>query len=402
MRVAYFTHYAHLLGANRALLELMIGLRERHGVSPHVLLPAEGPFMEVLEAHHVPCSVVPFGMWMQKRRYMGGIHHRLRQVFREERAARARLKELEEGVPALAAICRELRIDLVHSNSIIMLSGLLVAQQIKLPHVWHVRELFREHYGLTPDGGERRFRRAIRSSDAVIAISDAVATSLRTAMGSDAFKLHRIHDAPFRAQELVSWRDRAGRHQRRDGTFRFIQVGLFHPSKGQLLSLEAFAEVHRQFPDTRLVFVGDGQMDAVKDRIRELGLQDVVELKGFVPDAMPLFLDADCVLNPSRFEAFGRTTVEAMAVGVPVIGHASGATPELIAPGIGGQVFSGGHHELAACMRHYLEHPDVVRDAGRRGMQRVAELFTMEPMLDKVMGVYRSLHGQVCKDGEVA
>jgi len=316
------------------------------------------------------------------------------QVFREERAARARLKEVERAVPGLAALCRTLGVDLVHSNSIMMLSGLLVAQQIKLPHVWHVRELFREHYGLTPDGGDRRFRKALRSSDAVVAISEAVAASLRSAMGREVFKLHRIHDAPFRAEELRHWRELAVRHQRRDGLFRFIQVGLFHPSKGQVLSLEAFAEVHRQFPDTRLVFVGDGQVDAVKDRIRELGLEDVVELKGFVPDAMPLFLDADCVLNPSRFEAFGRTTVEAMAVGVPVIGHASGATPELIAPGIGGQVFSGGHHELAACMRHYLEHPEVARDAGRRGMDRVTELFTMEPMLDSVMAVYRSLSGQ--------
>lgn len=394
MRVAYFTHYAHLFGANRALLELMTGLRERHGVDPHVLLPMEGPFLEALGSHGVPYTVVPFGMWMQKRRYMGGLHHRFMQVFREDRAASARLKEVERGVPGLAALCRTLGVDLVHSNSIMMLSGLLVAQQIKVPHVWHVRELFREHYGLTPDGGDRRFRKALRSSDAVVAISEAVAASLRRAMGREVFKLHRIHDAPFRAEELRHWRELALRHQRRDGLFRFIQVGLFHPSKGQVLSLEAFAEVHRQFPDTRLVFVGDGQVDAVKDRIHALGLQEVVELKGFVPDAMPFFLDADCVLNPSRYEAFGRTTVEAMAVGVPVIGHATGATPELIAPGVGGQVFSGGHRELAACMRHYLERPDVARDAGRRGMDRVAELFTMEPMLDSVMALYRSLSGR--------
>jgi glycosyltransferase involved in cell wall biosynthesis len=393
MRVAYFTHYAHLFGANRALLELMTGLRERHGVEPHVLLPAEGPFMHALELHAVPFSVIPFGMWMHKRRYMGGVHHRLLQVFREDRAARARLQEIKEGVPRMADLCRELGVELVHSNSATTLSGLLVAQALQVPHVWHVRELFREHYGYTPDGGERRWRRAIRSSDAVIAISEAVASTLRTAMGRHASRLHRIYDAPFRAAELVHWRAMAEGHRRSDGFFRFIQVGVFHPSKGQLLSLEAFAEVHQQFPNARLMLVGDGQVDPVRERIRALGLEGVVELKGYVPDAMPLFLDADCVLNPSQHEAFGRTTVEAMAVGVPVIGLASGATPELIASGMGGQVFSGGAREMADRMRYYLEHPDVARKEGRMGMDRVAGLFALEPMLDRVLGVYRQLLG---------
>ncbi len=394
MRVAYFTHYAHLFGANRALLELMVGLRDRHGVEPHVFLPSEGPFVNALEAHGIPFSVVPFGMWMHRRRYMGGVHHRLIQLVREDRAARKRLKEIEEGVPGLADRCRKLGIELVHSNSATTISGLLVAQALQVPHVWHVRELFREHYGYTPDGGERRWRRSVRSSDAVIAISDAVAATLRPPMGRRASRLHRIYDAPFSADELVQWRSMAERHRRSDGYFRFIQIGVFHPSKGQLLSLEAFAEVHRQFPNARLVLVGDGQVEPVRDRIRALGLEGVVELKGYVPEAMSLLLDSDCLLNPSVHEAFGRTNVEAMAVGVPVIGLASGATPELIAKGEGGQVYSGGAHEMAVLMRHYLERPDQAREQGRKGMHRVAELFTLEPMLDRVMGVYRSIIGQ--------
>lgn len=391
MRVAYFTHYAQLLGANLALLELMTGLRERHGVSPHVILPAEGPFLEALGAHDVPYSVIPFGMWMHKRRYMGGLHHRALQAFREHRAARARLKEIEEGVPGIAGLCRRLGVELVHSNSATLLSGSLVAQQLKVPHVWHIRELFREHYGYRPDGGERRWRRAVRSCDAVIAISDAVAVSLRSAMGPRSSHLHRIYDAPFRTADLAQWRVRAESHVRSDGLFRFFQIGVFHPSKGQMVTLEAFAEVHRGFPNARLVLVGDGQVGPVRDRISALGLENVVEVRGYVPNAMLLLLDADCLLNPSQHEAFGRTTVEAMALGVPVIGHASGATPELIGSGSGGRVFRGGPQEMAALMRQYLEDPGKAREDGQRGMQRVAENFTLEPMLDRVMSVYRSL-----------
>ena len=85
MRIAFITHYGDLYGANRSLLDLMVGLRARHGVVPHVILPVEGPFQKALVSAGVEHAVVPFPTWMRPRYYMGGVHHRVLQWIAEQR-----------------------------------------------------------------------------------------------------------------------------------------------------------------------------------------------------------------------------------------------------------------------------------------------------------------------------
>ena len=59
MRVAHLTHYAELYGANRSLLDLVLELRQRGEVEPHVLMPREGPLSERLRKEGVPVRVLP-------------------------------------------------------------------------------------------------------------------------------------------------------------------------------------------------------------------------------------------------------------------------------------------------------------------------------------------------------
>ena len=74
---------------------------------------------------------------------------------------------------------------------------------------------------------------------------------------------------------------------------------------------------------------------------------------------MPAIRAADVVLMCSRFESFGRVTVEAMLAGKPVIGAASGGTAELIQDGETGLLYEPGNHdELAMKIEYLFEHPE--------------------------------------------
>ena len=44
LRILYITHYTSMYGANLALYNLILDVRERHGVIPSVLAPGEGDF----------------------------------------------------------------------------------------------------------------------------------------------------------------------------------------------------------------------------------------------------------------------------------------------------------------------------------------------------------------------
>ena len=89
---------------------------------------------------------------------------------------------------------------------------------------------------------------------------------------------------------------------------------------------------------------------------------------------------------------FSARAPEAMASGLPVIGHASGATPELVRDGITGLLYAGGADALATRMLELLADLPRARSMGRAGMTEAAQRFTVEGYATEVMNVYRDIH----------
>jgi len=84
--------------------------------------------------------------------------------------------------------------------------------------------------------------------------------------------------------------------------------------------IKAFAEVHRERPETRLLMVGEGpDRERLEKLIAEMGLGDVVRLPGFTGRPLAWMRHAAVFVLSSRFEGFGNALVEAMACGTPVV-----------------------------------------------------------------------------------
>ena len=99
----------------------------------------------------------------------------------------------------------------------------------------------------------------------------------------------------------------------------FVSVGRLEPVKNLPLLLEAFAEVARRL-DARLLIAGRGSAEAdLRARIAALGLEDRVELLGYVASPRPYLAAADAFVLASDEEGFGQVLSEAMREGLPVI-----------------------------------------------------------------------------------
>jgi glycosyltransferase involved in cell wall biosynthesis len=102
-------------------------------------------------------------------------------------------------------------------------------------------------------------------------------------------------------------------------------------------SLEALAVVRRSNRDARLIVAGalsfapDG-VEHTRRMLRELGLEDAVELSGPYTraEAPALLQRADILLHPKYNDPCPTIVLEAMACGLPVVYSASGGTPELV------------------------------------------------------------------------
>ena len=85
--------------------------------------------------------------------------------------------------------------------------------------------------------------------------------------------------------------------------------------------------------NVKLLIVGDGPLrENLKFKIKNLKLENKIELLGEVsPDKVPQYLaEADIFVRPSLSEGLGTAFLEAMAVGLPIIGTPVGGIPDFL------------------------------------------------------------------------
>lgn len=148
-------------------------------------------------------------------------------------------------------------------------------------------------------------------------------------------------------------------------------AGALERSKGIDVLLQAWALVHRAYPDARLVVAGDGTLrDMVERRIAEGHMDGSVDLRGAVPRSVVAeLLDASrCLVLPSRTEGLPRIVLEALARGRPVVATKVGGVAELVEDGTTGLLVADGDTAaLADALLQLLRDRDRAVDMGQRG-----------------------------------
>ncbi|MBU8922836.1 MAG: glycosyltransferase [Bacteroidales bacterium] len=383
-RILYTERASRIGGSNFSLLQLVKGL-DRSRFSPFVLfkydLPVRQNFRdagieEALwssvtggEEIQPPSTLRPYLPWYKKTdlyRLAWSIKHYMK----------VQKKEADDLVPWI----REQGFDLVHTNNFVRADfpGLTAAHKAGIPAVSHQRGF----YDLTC------FQRFIaRRVDRVLCVSRAVA-DYNVSQGLPSGRVMAIHNGI----DLEAVRPSEALPVRSDGKKVVGYIGRLEEWKGVTSLIEAAEIVLSRRRDVRFVIAGTGPEEARLKKMIDSSplLAGGVGLLGYSDDPLALIAECDVAVNTSiEPEPLGRSALEALASGVPVVASDSGGNPEIVEDGLNGFLYkTGDPASLADALERLLENDELRRKCSIGARRQAEKLFGADRYVHEVEAVY--------------
>jgi glycosyltransferase involved in cell wall biosynthesis len=182
--------------------------------------------------------------------------------------------------------------------------------------------------------------------------------------------------------------------QYRGGTGAVVgAIGRLVPQKAMQVLIEATPALLAAHPELTVLIVGDGPLRAdLEAQAARLGVAHAVRFAGYQEDVVSAYAAMDVFVLPSRDEGFGLVFLEAMAVGVPVVGTRVIGSEDAVEDGVTGLLVPyADPRALSAAVRGILEAPDLARRLRQTASERVRRVYSREQCAARVEELYREL-----------
>jgi glycosyltransferase involved in cell wall biosynthesis len=173
-----------------------------------------------------------------------------------------------------------------------------------------------------------------------------------------------------------------------------ISVGRFAPVKELPEMITAFVLLLKQYPEARLILIGDGTERAqVEALIAELHISQNVVLPGRQSNVSTWLQISDLYISSSSLEGMPLSILEAMSVGLPVVATAVGDVPNVLHDGMGLLVPVHEPARLAEAVCDLLDRPELCSAMGAAGRAYVTQDFNIVTWFDRLMTLYENVIG---------
>lgn len=370
INVLYITHESQdVLGSTHSLVNMMHSIKTE--VHPIVIFPKKGKVFDYLTKLGYVCYIVPFKLNIAPKKYKW-LKFIPRKIVDSIFNAKANYE--------ISKIVKKEHIQLVHSNSSVFTIGYDIAKRNRLKHVWHIREFQDLDFNFNPFTGWKKLRRMIHESDAIIAITKAIANHFTDSTEENCFI---IRDAVRSVKEAccIPIKEKY-----------ILFLGHVTHNKGAEVALNIFIEFWKMHQDYMLYYIGpvsDEYKDHLSNIIKGSCIKkDSVFFLGYRENVKDYLMNASALLMCSQNEAQGRVTIEAMFYGCPVLGYKSGGTKEIIHDGLTGFLFTD-INEAVYKLNYIVQNTN--NDIALNAINYVKENFSEEKYGHKILSIYNSL-----------
>jgi glycosyltransferase involved in cell wall biosynthesis len=276
------------------------------------------------------------------------------------------------------------RFDIIHAQTAGSVTGAVLSKP------FHRRPVvFSRRTDFPISTGERFTQFKWKHIDQLVAISQSAAAEPRR-LGIEPLIIPSatlaIKPAEDRINEFLNHHQLKGK--KLIGTSAVLNI-----EKDPLTLINAASLVCKSNPNVVFVHWGaDGSAsEAARARIRELNLEQQYLLLGFQKNPEQLYAALSAFVLCSTFEALGSSLLDAMSLGVPVLGTRTGGIQEVLADGRGRLANVGDSDAIARDIQWILNHPDQVAEMTARAKQYVSTEHDVTAMAQKYLSLYARL-----------
>lgn len=299
-------------GATISWLNTILGLRDR-GVEITVAVPSEGYLTQELNKYGIKYILCPIPFWSFP--LLNGIKDLIKFI---PRLGYTILKEFK-SYNRLKKEIKRIHPDIIHTNVSVIDLGFRLGKNLKIPHIWHIREYGLEDFKIRSLYGIKGWFKRLKSGYSI-----TITKELKKHFNLDSksriiyngIEKHQISESP------VTFGDRED---------TIIYVGRLTPEKGAEEAMDAFIDFAKHNTKTRFEMIGgckEPYKQFLLNKIKSNGLNDRIILTGHIDDTYLKMRSAKAIIVPSLCEGFGRITAEAMLNGCLVIGRNTAGTKE--------------------------------------------------------------------------
>ncbi len=286
-----------------------------------------------------------------------------------------------------------------------IIGGMIVKKETEMPLVFHVHST---EVGRSTGRGSHAIKdiefEGGQQADCVITVSYAMRDELEK-LGFPFDKIRvcwngvdpsKYDPNKITAEEKKQLRQR---YDITDNENMLFFVGRLVTVKGIDHLVNAMPSVIEEFPNTKLVILGIGDMESsLKSQVKTLGIQDKVIFRNeFVDEHERIihYAASDCVVLPSIYEPFGIVCTESMSMAKPTVVGAKGTNgfrEQIIPTGdkqCGIHVNGLDSGDIAWGIKQVLQQDDKGVYIGKNARQRVLETFSWESVTKRTLDIYK-------------
>jgi len=357
---------AELYGSDKTLLVLLSKL-DRQKFMPVVILPSNGPLKDKLEQENIKVVIAP-------------VLKLYRQMFSPKNMIKL-IKGYRQAVKTLDALHKEYKFDLVYSNTLAVLLGMLYAKKRKLSHVWHVHEII-----VHPKLIANTFAYLLYKY-ATVVVSNSYATQNNLTMRQKGLsaKCVVVHNGLDSEGEGVSAENQKAAFGFKDTDIVVTLVGRISRFKGHKWLLSTYINNFKE-TNIKLLFAGSPvpqqqyYQEELEVLIKEHHLEGNVYILPFTQNMKAVWAATDIAAAPSTEpEPFGLVALEAMLAKKPVIAANHGGLTEIVENHSTGLLVEPGNEQsLANAIKQLADNPGLRLEMAQKGYNRARETFSQE------------------------